>query len=246
MHEGRNTAATLLLVTVILWAFFVWLAAPALEIEIPVPLLQRIASLLSLAALGGYVFYAVSTSDQLDDPLARATAGHYFERDGLCFMPLTRVVQTPEGPQAEVSLYYQSRYNGICEAVIHIRPPEDAFRSHDGARALHFAFRCDPGAFGVIHQPIGITPARQGTTIEAKMAAAVRWPRGHGDQLRSREGATCGRIAVDWSRIYEQAPSEVESEVELKKPVLVHLALPENVRDRVAHGETLNETLAGL
>jgi hypothetical protein len=246
MHEGRNTAATLLLVTVMLWTFFAWLAAPALEIEIPLPLAQKIASLLSLAALGGYVFYAMTTSDQLDDQLARATAGHYFERDGLCFMPLTRVVQTPDGPQAEVSLYYQSRYDGVCEAVVHIRPPQGALRVSDGASALHFAFRCDPGAFGVIHQPIGIAPEKQGTTVDAHMAAAVRWPRGHGDQLRSREGAPCGKFAVDWSRVYDRAPGDTAGEIELKKPVVVHLALPENVRGRVEHGESLNETLASL
>jgi hypothetical protein len=244
MHEGRNTAATLLLVTVILWAFFAWLAAPALQIEIPWPLVQKVVSLLSLAAVGGYVYYAVTTSDELDDRLAHATAGHYFERDGLCFMPLTRVVQTPEGPQAEVSLYYQSRYDRVCEAVVHIRPPDGALLAPGGAGALRFAFRCDPGAFGVIHQPIGIAPEKQGTTVNAQMAAAVRWPRGHGEQLRSREGAPCGRVRVDWSRVDEPGPGEAESQVELKKPVVVHLALPENVRGRVEHGESLNETLA--
>jgi hypothetical protein len=114
------------------------------------------------------------------------------------------------------------------------------------ARALHFAFRCDPGAFGVIHQPVGIAPDRQGTTVEAELAAAVRWPRGHGEQLRSREGAPCGRAVVDWSRIYDQASGEIGSQIELKKPVLVHLSLPENVSERVAHSASINETLAGL
>lgn len=246
MHEGRNTAATLLLVTVILWTFFVWLAAPALEIEIPVPLIQKIASVMSLALLGGYVAYAVSTSDQLDDPLARATAGHYFERDGLCFMPLTRVVQGPDGPHAEISLYYQSRYDGVCEAVVHIQPPDGALRHPDGSRAVRFSFRCDPGAFGVIHQPIGVAPDHQGTTVEAEMAAAVRWPRGHGEQLRSREGAACGRLHVDWNHLHDHSPGEVGSEIEVKKAVQVHLSLPENVSERVAHAELINETLAGL
>lgn len=246
MHDGRNTGYTLLLVIAILWAFFVWLAAPALEWEIGAPLVQKALSLLAVAGLGGLVMYCLSTEDPLDDRLALATAGHYFERDGLCFMPLTRVVQTDEGPQAEVSLYYQSRYNGLCEAVIHLRPDAGAIRTPDGSRGLVFAFRCDPGAFGVIHQPIGIPHGFQGATVEADIGAAVRWPRGHGEVVRSREGAPCGRFAVDWARVYSQPAQELGGQIELKKPARIHLALPEKVRERVVHGESMNETLATL
>ncbi len=78
------------------------------------------------------------------------------------------------------------------------------------------------------------------------MAAAVRWPRGHGEQLRSREGAACGRLHVDWNHLHDHSPGEVGSEIEVKKAVQVHLSLPENVSERVAHAELINETLAGL
>jgi hypothetical protein len=246
LHEARNTAATLLLVAAILWAFFVWLAAPAMEIAIPGSIAQKAASLLAVALLGGFVIYTLSTDDPLDDPLARATAGHYFERDGLCFMPLTRVVQSPDGPQAEISLYYQSRYDGVCEAVVHLRSPTGSLLAPDGDGAVRFIFRCEPGVFGVIHQPIGIPPDRQGTTVEADLGAAVRWPRGHGEQLRSREGAPCGRLNIDWNRVYGEHGPEVGSTIELKRPARIHLALPENVRARVEHAESINETLAGL
>jgi hypothetical protein len=145
--------------------------------------------------------------------------------------------------QAELSLYYQNRFDGECEAVIHIRPPKGAFFSHKGARDVHFAFRAQPGAFGVIHQPIAVVHNAQGTPVAVEVAAMVRWIRHRGAQLRTRKGLPVGTFQVDWEQAYRQGKHELCGEIELKNPIRLTLMLPDCVSERVERSEFVNETL---
>lgn len=145
--------------------------------------------------------------------------------------------------QAELSLYYQNRFDGECEAVIHIRPPKGAFFSHKGARDVHFAFRAQPGAFGVIHQPIAVMHNAQGTPVAVEIAAMVRWVRHRGAQLRTRKGQPVGTFQVDWAQAYRQSKHELCGEIELKNPARLTLMLPDCVSERVDRSEFVNETL---
>jgi hypothetical protein len=244
MHERRNTVLILLLIAAITWAFVVWLAGPVFGWDPPAFWAQRITSLAAIAALGGMAFWALKIEDKLDDELAKVNFGHYFEQDGLCFVPLVRVTEDSGQFRAEVSIYYQNRFSNPCEAVIHLRPKERAFHSHPGKRDVHFAFSCPPGAFGVIHQPVAVVPEFQGMPVDVELAAAVRWPRGHGDQLRSRTGAPCGTFNVDWALAYRQTDHELSGEIELKDPATVHLVMPENAADRIRRSDYTQEILA--
>lgn len=245
MHERRNFVLSLLLAGGLIWAFVAWLIAPDFWPGIqPSILFHRLAATAAILTFGAVLIYAYWFEDGLKDDLARVAVGHYFEQDGLCFMPLTRVTTTKRGPQAEISLYYQNRYSNPCEAVIHLRPPSGSFASHRGARDVHFAFRCDPGAFGVVHQPIAVPAKSQGEVIPVQLAAAVRWPRGHGDKLRSRCGQAAGTFDVDWALAYRQSVHELGGDIELKAPAVVHLALPRDVRTEIGRGEFTNEVIA--
>jgi len=241
MRERRNSVLVLLCAIAIAWAFMAWVAALAIpEMQrwfVPSPDAHRALSLAALLVIGSYVVYYVFVQDKLSDELSGVTVGHYFEQDGLCFMPLCRVTRNGKAEHAEISLYYQNRYAGPCEAVIHLRPPAGAFRSHRGARDVHFAFIAEGGAFGVIHQPVAVHPDFQGQVVDVQLAAAVRWPRGHGDLLRSRKGQRCGTFNVDWALAYRQSQHELGGDIELRSPAVVHLALPERVVTEIERGE---------
>jgi hypothetical protein len=248
MHERRNLLVCLLLMGAVIWGIVVWLVAAAIPSlrDIPPSLtVHRAVSASLVVLLGAALFYALTIEDKLPDELGKRTAGLYFEAEGLCFAPLLRVVPHAGGQRAEISLYYQNRYSGDCEAVIHLRPevPGSVF-SHAGARDVHFAFMVEGGAYGVVHQPVAVHPARQGSPMRFLVAAVVRYPRGHGERQRSKRGAPCGSFEVDWVEAYRQSEHELGGEIELKSPAQVNLVLPENVAPTIRRGEYTIEVLA--
>lgn len=248
MHERRNFILTLLLLAAVAWGVAAWLitaVAPGWLTLPPSVWLHRWASVVAVVLLSAAVIYTQFFEDKLPDDLGRRTAGFYFEQDGLCFAPLVRVVPTRQGQRAEISLYYQNRFRESCEAVIHLRPkvPGSVF-SHRGGRDVHFAFRPEGGAYGVVHQPVAVASEYQGEPVEFEVAAAVRWPHGHGDRLRSRRGAPCGTFDVDWAEAYRQSRHELCGEIELRSPARTHLVMPENVLADIDRGEFTIETFA--
>jgi len=248
MHERRNVILSVLFALACLWALFAFLIVPDHVPGIwPSPLFHKLASLGTGLVLGAFLVYAYKVEDRLDDPLGTITMGRYYERDGLCLAPLTRVTSDATGQaRAEISLYYQSRYSGVCEAVIHLRPEGGAFHSHRGAHDVHFAFRCQPGGHGVVHQPIAVAREHQGEPVRVLMAAAVRWNRGKGEQVRSRRGLPCGTFDVDWALAYRQSRHELSGEIELIEPVAVRLTMPENVQSTIDRAEYVQETFSAL
>jgi len=241
MHERRNFIVTLIFAAALLWAVYVWIMVEVfLSLPHPPPslLVHRIGSIVGVFIFGAILVYAYRYEDKLDDDLAKRTMGAYYEQDGLCFAPLVRVAETGNGKaQAEISLYYQNRFATPCEAVIHLRPPADTIYSHKGARDVHFAFTVQPGAYGVVHQPIAVPHGSQGESLGIQLAAAVRWPRGHGECLRSHQGRACGTFEVDWALAFRRSRHELGGEIDLKQPTTIHLTMPENVREEIARGE---------
>jgi len=250
MHERRNAIVTLLLGGSMLYALYFWiglLAAPGLPSAPPSDLFHRMLSIGLVLLFGGVLLYSYKFEDKLTDDLAKKTMGRYYEADGLCFAPMVRMTEDEEGnPQAEISLYYQNRYSNPCEAVIHLRPPKGAVQSHRGARDIHFAFTAQPGAYGVVHQPVAVALEHQGQPISLELAAAVRFPRGHGEVLRSKCGMPCGTFDVDWAMAYRQSRHELGGEIELKKPARVQLTMPENVRTEIDRGSFSVEVISSI
>ncbi len=246
MHERRNLVVTLLLIASSAWGFYVWLVAPAIPSPIPPPgaLFHRVVTAGVVFVLAGMLFYAYRIEEKLPDELGARTMGRMFERDGLCFMPMVRVAEAEGGTRAEISLLFQSRYAGECEAVIHLRPEAGTMQSHAGGRDLHFAFRASEGAYGVVHQPVAVSPEAQGRAVRVEVAAAVRWIRARGEQLRSRRGMACGTFNVDWELAYRQSRHELGGEIELNDPASITLAMPERVASSINRGEYTVEVIS--
>src|SRR5690606_22125293 len=140
--------------------------------EIPWRTLQRGLSVGLAALVAAFLFWAFTYEDKLPDQLARLTGGRYYERDGLCFMPMMR----KKGEQALLCIYYENRYENPCNTVIHLRPPTNAIMAKPDARDVHLAFNVPGGAVGMIEQPIAVHPKLQGQSIAVEMAAAVNYP----------------------------------------------------------------------
>ena len=230
MHEKRNFVMVLLLIGSIGWAVFAWVFLQSDENHWT--LSQRICSLLLLASLGVWLFYAMKIEDKLPDHLAQVVGPFYYEADGLSFMPIVRV--NPKGNQAELCVYYQNRFENPVEAIVHLRPPltEESFVIKPGMRDVHFAFKANGGDFGVIHQPIAVPRRVQGDVIHVKMAAASWYPRSHGARLRRRVGMSCGSLMVDWGgNALKIGVHEVSGEIPLTNPVTLHLAMPDHVNN---------------
>jgi hypothetical protein len=247
MRERNKAVLITLCCLAMVWALVAWIIAPDFMRNIwPSVRSHQLASLGVLLALAVALLYVLKFQDEHEDQLIKVTLGHRaFERDGVCFWPLVRVQRSGSGPpRAEISLYYQARYSGLAEVVFHMRPEDGAFFSHRGGHDIHFAFHCDGGGYGVVHQPIAVPREFQGRTVGVRLAAAVRYPRSRGTQVRSRCGTPVGTFDVDWALAYRQSRHELCGEIEMVEPANMHLTLPEGVKSDILRGEFIQETLA--
>lgn len=246
MRERQKAVLITLCCLSMLWGLFAWVIAPDFVRNIwPSVRFHQLASLGVLLLFGAALVYTLKFQDQEEDQLARLTVGHYYERDGVCFWPLVRVRTGRDGTaRAEISLYYQARFSGMAEVVFHMRPHDGAFFSHRGGRDIHFAFHCEGAGYGVVHQPIAVPVEFQGRTVPVQLAAAVRYPRARGTQVRSRAGTPVGTFDVDWALAYRQSRHELCGEIDLVSPASMTLTLPENVQSDILRGEFVQETLA--
>ncbi len=224
MHEKRNFVLVIALIVSLVWAVIAsFLLSPDAILRLP----QRIASIAAVVGCAAWLVYALKVEDKLPNHLKEAIGGMYYEADGICFMPIVRA----NGDQAELSLYYQNRFENLVEVIVHFRPPEDSFVIRPGLRDIHIAFRADGGDFGVIHQPIAVPQHLQGQVIDVQLAAASYYPRSHGARWRRVAGMPCGSLLVDWGgAAFKTGVHEGSGELELISPVTLHLSMPAGVR----------------
>ncbi len=230
MRETRNALLVLALFLLFAWTFWAWLMASP---DTGYLNAQRWVALPGMIVCGAFLFWALLYEDKLPDTLAKYTSGIYYERDGLCIMPVIR----KDGEQAFVHLYYENRYEGECNAIVHLRPPENAIMHQPGARDIHFAFTCPGGAVGVLKQPIAVHPKLAGQVIDVRLCAAVNYPHNRGDKLRSHRGIPCGTFHVDWGTNFRTGSHELSGELELKDPAILHLPIPRGVSNKIRRGQ---------
>jgi len=232
VREIRNVILIILAFLFFAWAFWVWLWKP--DSISPSWLLFHKVGSLGLFLLDVVVLiWAMKFQDKLPDILAQHTGGIYYEKNGLCFMPVMR----KEGDRAFLCIYYENRYENPCDAIVHIRPPAEAIQHRPDAKDMHFAFQCPGGAVGVIQQPVAVHPKLQGQVIDVLLAAAVNYPHNPGDQLRSKPGLPCGTFQVDWGVNFRTGMHELSGEIDLHGPVRVHLPIPRDVSNRIRAGQ---------
>jgi hypothetical protein len=231
VHETRNFLLVIALLASVVWAVVAWFVlGPHATWLWP----QRIISLLLIPAFTLWLVYALKFEDKLPNNL-KELSGVYYEVDGLCFMPMIRTT----GEQAELSVYYQNRFENPVQAIVHLRPPEDSFVIRPGVSDVHIAFKAGGGDFGVIHQPIAVPEHLQGEVIDVQLAAGSYYPRSHGARGRKEAGMQCGTLLVDWTgAAFKTGVHEVSGEIQLNGPVTVHLSMPAAVRAEPTGRET--------
>ena len=230
MHEKRNFILVLVLMVCTVWAMVAWFASGSLMESTTSIWAQRILSALAVLGFGAFVIYAVRFQDRLEDDLEGSVGPIYYEVDGICFMPVVRI---DASGAAELSLYYQNRFENPAHAVVHLRSVGESFKVKEGMKDIHLAFKCGGGAFGVIHQPIRVPARLRGQVVDLKMAAACHYPRSRGTRLRSHTGIPCGSLRVDWAgATFRVGVHETCGEIELESPTPLHLALPRSIRRR--------------
>ena len=237
VHETRNLVLIILLVLAVIWALLGWFVFNPTGGMIAI---HRFGSLAAVLVLGGLVWYALNVEDKLPNHLAATVGSMYYEADGLSFLPTIRV---DDKGRAELSLYYQNRYENYAQGIIHLRPPEDSFVIRPGMRDVHFAFKANGGDFGVLHQPIGVPKHLQGEVIEVEVAASSRFPRSHGTQLRKEPGMPCGTLSVDWLQAFKVGVHEVSGDIELTNPCHMHLSMPRNVAEKLSGPDVWRQEL---
>ena len=220
MHEIRNFVLVISLIAGVVWSIVAWFVlGQGTFLRDP----QRIASVVVVVVCAAWLVYALRIQDKLPDHLKEVLGGIYYEADGLSFMPIVRA----NGDQAELSLYYQNRFENLAEAIVHLRPPEDSFVFRPGLRDIHIAFTAGGGEFGVIHQPIAVPSHLQGQVVDVELAAGSYYPRSHGARWRREPGMPCGSLLVDWGgAAFKTGIHEVSGEIELIKPAMLHLSMP--------------------
>ena len=226
MREIRNTVLVVLLFAFGAWAFFAWFVVDEVVASRSA---QQAVSLVLFIGCGISVLWAFQFEDKLPDQLSEFTGGIYYERDGVCFMPVMR----KNGDRALLCLYYANRYDSPANMIVHLRPPPESIQHRPDAYDLHFAFACPPGAVGILSQPVAVHPRLQGQVIDVQMAAAVNYPHNRGSQLRSKRGIPCGTFEVDWGENFRTGTHELSGELELVDPVTIHLAIPRQVSNRI-------------
>ncbi|MEE9211448.1 MAG: hypothetical protein V3U29_02220 [Phycisphaeraceae bacterium] len=231
MHEVRNFVLTVVGIVAFIWAFVAWfVVAPPLGDVSVLVWCQRVIATLLLVGAGGWLFCCFKIEDKLPDHLKQVVGKYYYEAGGVSFMP---IIRSKKG-QAELSVYYQNRYENRANVIIHLRPPEQSFVIRPGMRDVHLAFTVGGGGFGVIHQPIAVPAQIQGEVVEVQLAAASHYPRSRGPRLRRHEGMRCGTLLTDWvGAVFRAGVHEVSGEIELQEPVTLHLSMPSGVSDRL-------------
>ncbi len=227
MHETRNFVLVLVLIATVIWTIVSWILLSP-DSGGGLIWVQRFVAPLFAAGSGAFLFYALRYEDKLPDYLREVVGDIYYEAEGLSFMPIVRV----HDGCAELCVYYQNRFEGPAEAIVHLRPPDESFIVREGMRDIHFSFRCNGGDFGAIHQPIAVPHHLQGEVVTLELAAASYYPRSHGACLRRRPGLACGTMPVDWSgSALKSGVHEGSNEMELTSPAQLHLAMPVGVSD---------------
>jgi hypothetical protein len=227
MHEKRNFVLILAAVGAFAWAFVAWFVVGSIW--------QGIIATGLFAVSSAWAVWAMNFQDKLDDQLRRSVGAVYYDADGVAFLPMIR----QNGNQAELSVYYQNRFENPVECIIHLRPPQESFIIRPGVRDVHIAFKAGGGDYGVIHQPIAVPRHLQGEVLSVQLAAASWYPRSRGARLIRQTGLPCGTMLVDWGgNPLKIGVHEVSGEMKLTNPVTLHMAMPLEVVDHTTGHES--------
>jgi hypothetical protein len=108
------------------------------------------------------------------------------ETNGFCFVVGTELIEN----QFHLTIAFQSRCTGDCNAIIGLRPTKGRFgirRPEVGD--LELQIYCPGAAFGVAAAPYGVPKRYQGEMLRFEVIASARYPNGKGRMIRYRDGS---------------------------------------------------------
>ena len=235
MHEKRNFILVLIGTASLLWAIWAWTMSESGFFDA-----TKLFPTLITLAIAGFLIYAFNIEDQLPDRLEELVGSHYFEADGVCLFPVVRA--SPNGP--ELSIYYQNRFENPASVIVHLRPAQHSFTVVQDATDVHIAFRVGGGDVGVLHQPITVPETLRGEIVNVQMVGVSHYPRSHGTRWRRHEGHPCGSMDVDWvGNAMKIGAHEVDGTIELRDPVMLHLAMPKNIEQPEPHNTSCRQEI---
>jgi hypothetical protein len=230
------------------------LACVVISFAVPLPAELRMGlGILGSMGAGGFglawLFAPRPLAREAPDVLAELV-DHYFECDGLCFVPTLEVIDGI----CWFNVYCQNRYERPCRAALAFIPMEGMARSSDqrsDVPPLVTNVGCDGGEVAVVRFPYPIASKWQGRIMIYDITGTVAYDGGRGRLIRSREGMPVRGPSSQHSDALRLAGVAalglfgiVAITLSDRPAASCELQLPEGVADRVPPGvEDRTETL---
>jgi hypothetical protein len=188
---------------------------------------------LGLASVVGYLW--LKTRPLADDApdLLREMHAQYYEREGLCFMP---VLHVSEGT-CFVRVYFQNNYSNACDAKVCCLPMEgNSGSGTPEVPPIVANLRCEGGQVGCIEMPYPIAAKWQGKLMVYDVYAEVAYRSGRGDQLRQSTGLPAGEPTSELVEALITGVMIMFGTLRLTQGASLELRLPDEVAESAPSG----------
>ena len=140
----------------------------------------------------GLLLWSLFRRDKAPDHL-KQIPGKLLERDGFCF----KVLAKPVKGRCYLDLYFQSRYERPCRAIVVLQPSKGFFLMRPGLASMTVDIDCPAGGFGVTSVPWPVAKKFQGKAQRLDVGADVQYPEGRGRMIRYRGGVQLRTAGTD-------------------------------------------------
>lgn len=221
MRESIKVVCVVVLMVASVTGAVAWMDEPGMTV-------LRIASP-AIALLALAVFLRMHFRRDIEVDYLRELGGTYFNRSGLCFVPMI----TSNDGRTYLSVYFQNQYERPCHGRVSVRPARGFWMNRPNISPATFEIECGPGGFGFARQAIAIPRDIQGKTLPFEVGACAEYPQGRGRQLRFHDGILI-RTTLDFSNSARALSviSLLVGIIYLSKPATAKLALPTDVSDQ--------------
>lgn len=183
MNQSLKAVVQFVVVVGLIVTYIVWI-----DIETPGSAARFAGYLAPVASLiAGLILFKVATREDVYPDTLRERFGTYFERDGLCFLPLAK----EENGVCFIHFYFQNRYSKDCVCDVVLEPPQPLF-DDSPLQSLRVTIVCPGGASGVLTTPYAVPEEFAETPLEYKIAANTSYPSGTGKMVHFRDGIRVG------------------------------------------------------
>lgn len=235
MGQSLKAVVQLLLIVFGIAALMFWLMPQRAD-----ALVWMLRVTLSVGTVGiAYLLFRVARRQDLAPDILRQQFGTYFERDGLCFVPVF-TLSRDEGDACSFTIFFQNRYSGPCTCDLIVRPMAKSFRfKRPDVPMVAVQIECPGGAVGVTRIPYPIPREFQGQTIQYEVSAQTHYPSGAGILLRFREGIRVGGHQHALGQAAKTLGLAAFGVIYASRPATTKMTLPSDVPEASPPGATV-------